>query len=247
MSDLQLTITILGGLASVTAIVIALWINRRPRPLYALRLAKMGGINHPNISFNFGDQTVDNLFSARLVLLNKGRKEIRREDLPSTEARPRLTIDGEYEILSYDSNTTTGDESGDFIVNNNGEYALDFDYLNPGDAFMGEIYFTSDEGIKPDIKFNGHLKGMEVMNGNVNKRFSKDKFIYTGMFTIIIISLVYMIFEWSKEVLSSTSDYSMLTLLATYMVMAIYMIYKIISLRSDLPEECSDFLLRGEY
>lgn len=180
-------VTGLGILFGLVGVCVTVWYARTSRPLYALSLSKLGGVRHNNLEIRFGNTEIDNLYLLRQVLWNGGKKEIRKEDIPKRKAGPYVSLSNNCEILSFHAETTTGDNSAEYILDGN-DLLLSFDYLNKSDAFLGEIYFTSTDDIDPKYSVEGTLIGAPLHRGELvnNSVFSTVFNILSFVFFILV-------------------------------------------------------------
>ncbi|WP_297794847.1 hypothetical protein [uncultured Marinobacter sp.] len=166
MDFLSLLIGVGGFSLTAIAMVLTFIFHKSVRPLYLFDISKFGGIEHPEIGITFKGNPVSNLYVLRFVLWNAGKKEIRKEDLPNEKAAPRISFDYSSKVLSNLAYSSTGDDTGNITFSDQNEACLNFDYLNKGDAVIGEIYFSSDDEDNAQFEFLGAVKGAKVKQGN---------------------------------------------------------------------------------
>lgn len=248
MYDINLTMGFIGILISAAGVFISLWIMRSPRPLYVMRLAKLGGIRHPDIAILVGERKVSNLYSVRLVFWNGGRKDIRKEDLPEPKAGPMIRVSKKSEVLRYIAATTTGDKSGDFISCDN-DLSINFNYLNQGDAFLGEVYLTSEDDVRPEINFSGCLKGYSISEGDIHNisTFNHLFFILTGTVLLFLtLSFGYSMYSAITLGHGTAIIVSSLFFIFSLWLTVLDFRFNIFSILKKIPKQYLEFLETGE-
>lgn len=142
MADWNVLIGVAGVGVSTLGVLITLAVSRSKRPLYAYRVVTLDAVKHPNLGLTFKGNPVPNIYSVRFVFWNAGKNELRREDIPLPKAGPALLLSENVEVLSPEVISTTGDGSARLneVAPN---HIFTFDYLNRGDAVLGEVLCTS--------------------------------------------------------------------------------------------------------
>ena len=248
MYDLNSTVSIVSLLISTMGILLTFWFTRSPRPYYSLYLAKLGGINHPDISIAFNKKKVLNLYSLRLVFWNGGRKEIRKRDIPKPKAGPMLQISENAKLLKLSVLTTTGDDSGKFTSLDNNLF-INFDYLNPKDAFLGEIYLTTKDDKKPTINFSGSLKGFPISEGDM-VNISKFDHIFFSTLAIIFLYITILIGYTFYDTFPSLETSKIIKYIISLLILGIsnfvLIKYNIFSIPRKIPKKYLTYLETGE-
>jgi hypothetical protein len=249
MYDITLIIGIAGLIASIISVIISLWIFRRARPLYYWQFSKLEGVKHPDIKISFGSRQVSNLYSVRLVFWNGGRSEIRRKDIPEGKAAPRIKVTNNCEILSHSAKSTTYDNTGKFIELNKQELSLDFDYLNPKDALLGEAHLTTDDDIKPDIKFLGTLKGLEVSEGEIVNISIMDNIMASILNILILFTTIYMGLSLYSTIISNQGFLFLKSVRFLFFLALTILFFQanILTIPKKIPQKYLNFIKTGEF
>lgn len=241
-------LNIVGFILAIISVFLSLWIAREPKPLYAMQLTKIGGLEHPDISILFKKSRVQNLYLLRLVFWNGGRKEIRKEDIPQAQARPNIQLSNNSKLLEKTAKTTTGDQSGNFIFKDNNLF-INFDYLNPNDAFYGEIYLTTIDEKPLEINFLGNLKGLTISEGDIHN---------TSIFDTIFFSIIEIMFFFMSlvsgymlylAVLSKDTTRILISLLLFIVIVWLTYVntrFNILSITKKIPKRYLSYLKTGK-
>ncbi len=192
MDNIGLLLGIGGIIITIIGIVVSINLTKESRPLYAMRSNVLQGVNHPDLEIRFRNSKVPNIFSVRFVLWNAGRKEIRKDDIPSPQAAPRLQFSGETVVLHYEATTTTGDHSGLLIPDTLNSLCISFDYLNKGDAIVGEILCTTNGYSNQRPCILGTFKGSTLKEGDVHNLRKVE-----NIYFIFIAVIMFLIASWN--------------------------------------------------
>lgn len=248
MGDLNSFFGVAGGIASIMGVLLAILLVRLPKPLYAMRIVRFGGVAHPDLSLHFQGQEISNLFLVRFVLWNGGKKEIRREDIPKPNAGPLLRFAENVRILSWTTNTSTGDDSGKFIKQGN-DLLLDFEFLNRNDAFMGEAYLTTHDGAPPRTVLQGSFKGAAIAEGDIYNisRFDQVVFvIISAIFVVLtIVTGSFVVHAFSQHGAYFVKAGALLFFLITSSLTGIVIAGNVFSIPRKIPGKYLRFLESG--
>jgi len=156
--------------------------SRKPRCLFVdfVLLTQ----SHPDIEIQFQGSMITNLRVIRLVFWNAGKLEIRAEDRPEVGA-PFVRLSQKMQLLSFhtkpsNSSTRATLRKTEGLGRLRNTIAIDFDFLNPGDGFRAEIYYTRsanspDEAVDSLFFVGGTIKGASSVD--VQRWVSWDPFV----------------------------------------------------------------------
>jgi hypothetical protein len=181
-----------------------------------------------------------------------GGKEIRKQDIPQLKSGPMLTVIN-AEILKFKADTTIGDESGKFIPLERdifqNELCIDFDFLNKGDAFFGEVYLTNENEHPPITRFSGSFKGCpKILEGDCHNitKFESGFFIVT--FLILVMTFVMSGLSSYAKFTSGNYDFVYMLIACIFSLFLTVIMYKynIASIQNKIPEKHLKFLETGD-
>jgi len=113
------------------------------RPLFIYQTNLLQTKNHPEINIIFRKKQILNLSRTYILFCNKGRKEIRKDDIPS-QKYPSIIFNENVKVLSV-SKTSVSSEHNNFGVSLNGnKIEISFDYMNQNDGIVFEVLYDSD-------------------------------------------------------------------------------------------------------
>lgn len=150
--------------------------------------------SHPEIKIFFQNDPVENLCRSRVLFYNRGSKEIRSTDKP-TSAWPKIQLTKGSKILSY-SVLEFRDPNIGFKVNKTTDDSLDlvFDYLNQDDGGIIEILFENKEKNKLPLSFSAPLAGAKRYQSFMfsreydrSERASLWNWLFSGLFSMILV------------------------------------------------------------
>lgn len=239
---------VIGLLLSLLGIFISLVVIKEAKPLYSIWISKLGGVHHRNLKIMFGNEEVKNLYSIRLVLWNAGKKEIRKEDIPKIGAGPKISIDNKCKILSHQSITTTGDNSG-HLQEENDIYHMQFDYLNKNDAFLTEMYITTIDNSYPKISISGGFKGYTITRGEIHNNSKFDSIFFTITF-VFLLSLAFLMFGAAYQTFIKSQIISAWSILFAIIILVLAFFdfkYNIKTIPQKIPKKYLSFLESGYF
>ena len=246
ITDPDLLIAIAGVVVGVFGCILTIRFFRESNPVYVLSTNTLDGIRHPKLKIEFDGEKVSSLHSIRFVLLNKGRKEIRHEDIPGPGAEPRIEVPANCKILDSSVFSTNGDRSAGVVVNEKRSAVFTFDFLNHNDALVAEFICSSAANTTFHPRVNGRLKGMDLIQGEASRYGSFGEKVYilivTPFFAFGAIHLVYKIYIGTisgEKLLPIIGNIGMLVF---FLVLLLGAIFHISSFGRKVPKIFEDFL-----
>lgn len=142
----------LGALIAFFGILVTVYLaflRKVKRPTFVTSDTLLQTAAHPEITIQFRGRKIANLNRLYLLFWNSGNEEIRATDIPRAGGPCIEFLEGAG-ILSYAVKSTSS-EGINFTVaqESNRLMRLNFEYLNPGDGGVVEIYYEATETKKP--------------------------------------------------------------------------------------------------
>ncbi|MBU1236283.1 MAG: hypothetical protein KJ634_09770 [Gammaproteobacteria bacterium] len=154
--------------------------------------------SHPAVRIFFHEDKIENLFRYRVLFFNKGKKEIRKQDIPSA-GFPRVVFGDGVRVLSCSVLGKSNDNIG-FCVKKNKEDSVElgFEYLNQEDGGVIEVLFERTDRAEAPVQFVAPIIGAKTARSyEYDARQSKEKirraWIRWGMHGLIVVSAYYFL------------------------------------------------------
>lgn len=249
MFDAEILVGLGGLLLGGISIAVSIYSAKHRLPLYFIRTTSLVKVNHPDIEVVFKGKTIPNLYSVRFVFWNGGREEIRREDLPKGKASPAFRFSENTEILSLSAKTTTGDKSGKLKKEKDNSLILTFDYLNKGDAIIGEIICTTSDNRFPKVHISGFVKGASIRVGDVFNLNILDhifSLVFAGIFAFLSSLAIKSVYD---AFLVSNMFKLVISGMFSILCVGLFIIFlwaNILSIPKKIPKQYDYFLNNGE-
>lgn len=248
MADWNVLISVAGVGVSALGLLITLAVSRSKRLLYAYRVVTLDAVKHPDLGLTFKGNAIPNVYSVRFVFWNSGRNELRKEDIPLPKAGPALRLSENMEVLSLEVVSTTGDWSARLDEATPNHLFLAFDYLNRGDAVLGEVLCTSKDGKDPKVLFTGAIKGAKVAQGRTENLHWRDHIV----FVFAEVFMVFLAFSSAKFAYDEfvAGEYYKLTKVVLFLLILFLLAYanlylNILSIPRTLSLKYERFLTHG--
>ena len=149
--------TIFFGLLSIFLFI---YYRSTKQPYFYYDRTLLQSKKHPNVKILFDGREIENLTRILVLFCNKGKKEIRKVDIPQY-AEPTIGLTEGNKILSA-SVIECSDNSINMKahITKDNKIKIDFDYLNYNDGGIVEIFYDGIlKNIKKEISFNGVFIG----------------------------------------------------------------------------------------
>lgn len=98
---------------------------------------------HPDIEISYKGEKIDNLFKMQILFFNNGEKEIRREDIPHKGGLV-LSFNNVHVLSTTIRETSQPANNIKLIPINENQYKISFEYLNPNDGGLFEIFYDEN-------------------------------------------------------------------------------------------------------
>ncbi|MEW6194810.1 MAG: hypothetical protein AB1521_06630 [Bacteroidota bacterium] len=137
------------------------------RPLFVYQTDLLQTKNHPEISIIFRKNQIHNLSRAYILFCNKGNKEIRNNDLP-TSKYPTIIFQDNVKVLSVNKTAISSEENNFQIILSGNKVEIRFDYMNQNDGVVFEVLYDSDTEELP-AKLNAPFIGISKISLDIYK------------------------------------------------------------------------------
>jgi hypothetical protein len=127
-------------------------------------------ITHPDIVINYKENKITSLNRLVLLIYNNGNVEIRSSDIPENKF-PKIYFMEGVKLLSYNLLEKSNDN---IAINMNqtddGDLITEFNYLNPRDGFVVEVFYDSIKELERPFKFRSPIigGGFQIFDSKLN-------------------------------------------------------------------------------
>lgn len=193
---LQTVLTIVFGITTIIALIVAIRLTKRRKPVWAYETTKIVGLGSdapPELKLMFGGVPVTDVYQTSLLFFNKGTDIINKDDVTDN-----VTIHFKgARILRQPSIRATSNDKVRFsarqvIKEGNNAVELGFLYLAPNDGALIEVMHTESQDVFP----TGNIKGVHIVAAGKfdpsEKRPSIVKLAVSSTLTVIILAVIIM-------------------------------------------------------
>jgi len=138
MSELGVVLTLVFG---VLAVVFYVRQRRHKRLTFIFDEIELQTKNHPDVTFAFKGEPVENLSRLRVILWNSGTEAIRQSDLPS-DTPPTIHLPEKSRVLSI-GEVLAENGSPASVKPDQNNLSVFFEYLNPDDYVFTEVLYEN--------------------------------------------------------------------------------------------------------
>lgn len=193
---LQTVLTIVFGITTIIALIVAIRLAKRRKPVWAYETTKIVGLGSdapPELKLIFGGVPVTDVYQTSLLFFNKGTDIINKDDVTDN-----ITIHFKgARILRQPSIRVTSNDKVRFsakqvIKEGNNAVELGFLYLASNDGALIEVTHTESQDVFP----TGNIKGVHIVAARKfdpsKKRPSIVKLAVSSTLTVIILAVIIM-------------------------------------------------------
>jgi hypothetical protein len=241
-------LTIFGLLVGIAGTFFTIFYGGKSKPLYSIHQVSIGLPAHPHLRVRFKNRGVNAISLIRFVVWNAGRREIRREDIPMRPIGPCVLLPEGTRLLDQRIIATTGDESATLTPIADGQLSLSFEFLNRGDAILGEILCEDCTEDQPPAMIKGIVKGACFQRGDIHNLTLFDHVFF--VFVLLVMIAMSIIFGVGTVERLRSGRYASAGLSAMFTLLLIALTYlnlrfNILSIPKKLPREYETFLSDG--
>ncbi len=200
--------TIFFGILSTYLFLIT---QRKKEPVFYYKYSLLHSKKHPDVKITYKGKEIEYLSRILLIFCNKGKKEIRNEDIPDDDLPSiRIKVDSDVEILSCSLVKVTNDSIKMKLHKiNNKKVEIGFSYLNYNDGGIIELLLNRGiKDIKKALDFNSTLIG-----ASTSKIYSYlplpifDYFFWITLMSSFLIGGLYFIYRFYISYSNGLMDY----------------------------------------
>lgn len=115
--------------------------------------------SHPSVTILFQEERIENLARCRVLFFNKGKKEIRKQDIPIT-GFPKAIFENRARVLSCSVLGGSNEDIGFHAAKiNDTTVEIKFEYLNQNDGGVIEILFENNSDYELPVQFKAPIIG----------------------------------------------------------------------------------------
>jgi len=189
----------------ILSVILFLRSQRVKKPMIFYKYMLLHAKKHPDVKILYHGNDLEYLSRALIFICNKGKKEIRRTDIPNTHM-PLIQAGDNINILSA-SLISFSDESINMKIDhkNNKQVYIDFEYLNYNDGGIIEVLLDGNtKNIKKPLDFNATIIGAKKLKVKQFTSYNlSDVFSYIAWIFTMVCLLSYLFY---KGIISIESD-----------------------------------------